>query len=46
MSLETLNRENIFDDQMKWKFLKFEIQSFLFTSQFPGLEKGEAKELF
>ena len=28
MSIETLNKENIFDDQMKWKCLNFEIRIF------------------
>ena len=26
MSIETLNQENIFDDQMRWQFLKFEVR--------------------
>ena len=28
MSIETLNKENIFDDQMRWEFLKFETRKF------------------
>ena len=28
ISIETLNKENIFDDQMRWKFLKFETRKF------------------
>ena len=27
-SIETLNKENLFDDQKRWEFLKFEIRKF------------------
>ena len=27
-SIETLNKENIFDYQMRWEFFKFEIREF------------------
>ena len=26
--MESLNNENIFDDEMRWKFLKFEVRKF------------------
>ena len=46
MSTETLNKKNIFDDQLRKKFLKIKTRMFSIHYLISKLEKRKTKQLF
>ena len=46
MSTETLNKKNIFDDQLRKKFLKSKTRMFSIHYLISKLEKRKTKQLF
>ena len=45
MSVETLNGRNIFNDQMRWEFLEFEIRKFSNHCSISKTREGKGKRI-